>query len=148
MRTSITPIGTTEPPATRSVLLQSDGSRPTSQPGGQPGGQTRGPGLRPDVVSKRDEFSYQVPRVTRYHGSGIYWWPNGGIAAHVFQASTVNAGSTWLVIRDANGAEVYSRSLAESGSFLTKNGATGRWTVQVVYDGASGTVGFRVLRKI
>jgi len=136
MRTSIAPLGrTTDPPGARSALLQRDDP-------GHPGS-----GIRPDIVSNRDEFSYQVPRVSNYRGSGIYWWQNSGVAARISQASTVIAGTTRLVIRDANGAEVYSRSLAESGSFLTQNGASGRWTIQVMYDDASGVVSFRVLRK-
>jgi hypothetical protein len=125
----------TNPPATQSSLEHRDDS---------PGS---GAGIQPDITSRRDEFSYRVPRVTSYRGSGLYWWQNSGITAQVQQASAVSAGSMRLVIRDANGAEVFSRSLAEGGSFLTQNGVSGRWTIQVIYDDASGTVSFRVRRK-
>jgi len=126
---------TTDPPATRSSLLQRDDPhRPEA-------------GVRPEIVTNREEFSYRAPKVSGYHGSGLYWWPNGGHAANVHQASIVTAGNMRLVIRDANGTEVYSRSLADRGSFLTQNGATGRWTIQVVYDDAGGAVSFRVRRK-
>jgi len=106
-----------------------------------------GAGIHPDITSRRDEFSYRVPRVSGYSGSGLYWWQNSGVAAQVQQASAVSAGSMRLVIRDGSGAEVFARSLAEGGSFLTQNGASGRWTIQVIYDNAGGTVSFRVRRK-
>jgi hypothetical protein len=125
----------TDPPAALSSLEHRD-----DLPGS-------GAGIQPDITNRRDEFSYRVPRVSNYRGSGLYWWQNTGIAAQVQQASAVSAGRMRLVIRDANGAEVFARSLAEGGSFLTQNGASGRWTIQVIYDDASGTVSFRVHRK-
>lgn len=125
----------TDPPAAQPSLRHRDDS---------PGA---GAGVQPDITSRRDEFAYRVPRVANYRGSGLYWWQNSGIAAQVQQASAVSAGSMRLVIRDANGVEVFSRSLAEGGSFLTQNGVSGRWTIQVIYDDATGTVSFRVRRK-
>ena len=92
----------TDPPATQSSLEHRDDS---------PGS---GAGIQPDITSRRDEFSYRVPRVTSYRGSGLYWWQNSGITAQVQQASAVSAGGMRLVIRDANGAEVFSR-LARRG---------------------------------
>ena len=52
-----------------------------------------------------------------------------------------------LVITDANGTQVYSRSLSDNGTFVTADGVAGTWTVRVTYNGASGTVNFRVQKK-
>lgn len=120
---------------------------PAAQPFLEHRDETPGSGIQPDITDRRDEFSYRVRTVSNYSGSGLYWWHNSGLAAQVQQASSVGAGSMRLVIRDATGAEVFSRSLAEGGSFMTQNGATGRWTIQVIYKDASGTVSFRVRRK-
>jgi len=132
-------------PPTRGIATDPTVLRPSLEHRDEPRGL--GAGIQPEVTSRRDEFAYRVPRVSNYRGSGIYWWQNSGIAAHVQQASAVSGGMTRLVIRDHNGVEVFSRSLADGGSFMTQNGASGRWTIQVVYDGASGTVSFRVRRK-
>jgi hypothetical protein len=49
-----------------------------------------------------------------------------------------------LVLRDAAGTEVYSRSLAEDGTFSSSTGTPGQWTVRVIYGDADGTVNFRL----
>lgn len=104
-------------------------------------------GIQPQVLSETDDFFYQVPKLAGFVGSGIYWWRNTGPRASVHQATTVTAGRMTLVIRDANGAQVYSRSLGDPGIFVSANGVAGRWTIQVVYEEASGSVSFRAKRK-
>lgn len=103
--------------------------------------------IQPQIVNDPDDFFYQVPRVADYRGSGIYWWRNNGSYANVHQATTVTTGRIALVIRDANGAEVYSRSLADNGIFVSSGGAAGRWSIHIMYEGASGSVSFRAQKK-
>jgi hypothetical protein len=56
----------------------------------------------------------------------------------------VTAGSATLTIRDASGTQVYTRNLADNGTFLTNAGTSGSWTIQVVLTNMSGTINFRV----
>ena len=120
------------------LLLTGCGSNPTTAPT---------PGIQPQIVNLVDDFSYQVSNVKNFSGTASYSWQNTGIAANVNQATTVTNGTMMLTIRDANGTEVYSRSLADNGTFVTANGVTGAWTIQVTYMLASGTVNFRSQKK-
>jgi len=49
-----------------------------------------------------------------------------------------------LALLDANGAQVYSRSLADNGTYSSSAGTAGIWTVRVTYNAADATVNFRV----
>jgi hypothetical protein len=102
------------------------------------------PGIQPEIINATDNFEYQVTDVRNHSATASYTWQNTGPAATVDHSTTVTGGTATLVILDANEAQVYSRSLAESGSFPTVTGAAGGWTVRIIYDGASATVNFRV----
>ena len=105
------------------------------------------PGIQPQIANNPDNFQYQTSNVSKYSGSATYTWQNTGVAANVNQATTVTAGSISLVITDAAGTQVYSRSLADNGTYVTTDGVAGAWKIQVSYSGASGTVNFRVQKK-
>ena len=103
-----------------------------------------GPGIQPQIINQPGNFEYQVSDVQGYTGTISYTWQNNGTQANVNQATTVSGGSVTLRILDASGAQVYSRSLAENGTFATAVGQTGTWTVRVIYSGAiAPTVNFR-----
>ena len=106
-----------------------------------------GPGIQPQITNMPDDFAYQVSSVTNYTGVLSYSWRNTGAQANVNQATTVTAGSLTLSIRDAAGTEVYARSLADNGTFVTSAGDTGMWSIRVIYSGMSGTVNFRAQKK-
>jgi hypothetical protein len=105
------------------------------------------PGIQPQIANLTDDFSYQVSSVAKFSGSAPYSWQNTGISANVNQSTTVTSGSMTLVITDANGTQVYSRSLGDNGTFVTAAGVAGTWTIRVTYIGASGTVNFRAQKK-
>ncbi len=105
------------------------------------------PGIQPEIANLTDDFSYQVSSVTNFSGTAPYSWQNTGISANVNQSTTVTAGSMTLVITDANGTQVYSRSLSDNGTFVTADGVAGTWTIRVTYSGGSGTVNFRAQKK-
>jgi len=105
------------------------------------------PGIQPQIVNNPDNFAYQTSSVSDYSGSATYSWQNSGAAANVNQATTVSGGSMSVVVTDAAGTQVYSRSLAENGTFVTATGVAGTWQIRVVYSGASGTVNFRLEKK-
>ena len=108
------------------------------------GDSTTGPGRDPEVINTTDNFQYQVSDIQDFSGTQSYNWQNTGTTATVNQSAAIAAGSATLVLRDANGAQVYSRSLAEDGTFSTSAGAPGTWTVRVIYSGADATVNFRL----
>jgi hypothetical protein len=62
----------------------------------------------------------------------------------VDQSGTISAGTATLTIRDAAGTQVYTKSLTTTGSFVTSAGQSGAWTIQLVLNGVSGTLNFRV----
>jgi hypothetical protein len=107
------------------------------------GNSPTGPGIQPQVTNSPDNFQYQATSVTNYTGTLSYTWQNSGTLANVNQATTVTGGTATLVILDANNVQVYSRSLADNGTFATASGVTGAWTIRIVYSGASATVNFR-----
>jgi hypothetical protein len=75
------------------------------------------PGIQPEIINQPGNFEYQVSDVQGYTGTLSYNWQNSGVQANVDQSTTVSGGSVTLRILDATGAQVYSRSLAENGSF-------------------------------
>jgi len=102
------------------------------------------PGVGLQVTNAVDNFQYQVTSVQNYSNVAGYVWQNTGSTANVNQASTVIGGSMTVVLLDNAGTQVYSRSLADNGTFVTSTGVPGAWTIRVIYTGASGTVNFRV----
>lgn len=123
---------------TTALFLPGCGINPPSAPA---------PGIQPQIVNNADDFSYQVSNVADYSGTATYSWQNSGVSANVNQATTVNSGNMTLVIQDAAGTQVYARSLADNGTFVTSAGIAGTWTIQITYGGASGTVNFRAQKK-
>ena len=114
------------------ALVAGCGNNPTS------------PGVQPEITNSVDNFQYQVTGIRNYTHTATYHWQNTGATATVNQATTVTSGSATLVLLDAGGAEVYSRSLAENGTFVSTAGTPGAWTIRVTYSAASATVNFRV----
>lgn len=107
------------------------------------GSDSTAPGIQPEVINATDNFQYQVSAIQDYTGTQSYTWQNTGTTATVNQSASVSAGSATLVLLDANGAQVYSRSLADNGTFSSSAGAAGSWTVRVVYNSTNATVNFR-----
>ena len=102
------------------------------------------PGVQPEIANLVDNFQYQVTDVRNYTHVDSYVWQNTGAIANVNQSTTVTGGSATLVVLDADGVEVYSRSLADNGTFVSASGTAGSWTVRVTYSAASATINFRV----
>jgi hypothetical protein len=99
-----------------------------------------GPGIQPQIMNQTDNFEYQVSEVQGFTGTLSYPWQNSGTQANVNQATTVSGGSVTLRLFDASGTQVYSRSLAENGTFVTTAGQAGVWTIRVIYSGAVAPV--------
>ncbi len=102
------------------------------------------PGISPEIANVVDSFQYQVTDIRNYSHINDYTWQNTGTTANVNQSTAITGGTATLVILDADGTEVYSRSLGENGTFVTAAGVSGSWTIRVTYAAASATVNFRV----
>lgn len=98
------------------------------------------PGIQPEIINQPGNFEYQVSDVQGYTGTLSYSWQNNGVQANVDQSTTISGGSVTLRILDGTGTQVYSRSLAENGSFATTAGQAGTWTLRVIYSGAIAPV--------
>ena len=104
---------------------------------------TATPGRDPEIINATDNFQYQISDIQAYSGSQTYNWQNTGTTATINQSASIAAGTATLVLRDANGVQVYSRSLADNGTFSSSAGAAGTWTIRVTYSSVDATVNFR-----
>ena len=111
------------------------------------GGGLLAPELQPQVVNNIDDFQFQTTGVTNVTQTLTYQWRNTGTQANVNQACSISGGSATLVLRDSTGAQVYSRSLADNGTFQTAVGLPSAWSMQVIVTNVSGTLNFRVQKK-
>lgn len=103
-----------------------------------------GPTNQLEVANSPGTFEWQVSALDQVTQTLTYSWSNTGTEADVNQASSIGGGEASVRITDASGAEVYSRSLSQNGTFPTLTGTTGTWRITVTLDGATGTLNFRV----
>ncbi len=103
-----------------------------------------GPQNQLEVTNATDNFQWQVSALESVSQTLNYTWQNTGTSANVNQSASISGGSATLTIRDADGTEVYSRSLEENGTFQTTAGTSGIWSIDVVLSGTAGTLNFRV----
>jgi len=103
-----------------------------------------GPDNQLEVTNAADSFQWQVTSLDQVSQTLRYDWTQTGTTADVNQSAGPSAGSSMLRILDGTGTEVYSRSLAESGTFTTGQGTAGTWVIEVSLFDASGAVNFRV----
>ena len=104
------------------------------------------PVYQPQIVNIRNDFAYQVTGLDAFTSDVVYSWQSDGTAATVLQAPNVLTGTATLFIADGSGAQVYQRSLAENGTFMTTTGTAGTWTVRLKFTEASGDAAFRITK--
>jgi hypothetical protein len=107
-------------------------------------GNATAPQYQPQVVNLQNDFAFQVTALQNVSDNVQYTWKNDGTAASVNQSPSNLSGTVSLVILDATGTQVYARSLADNGTFMTTAGAAGNWTVRVRFSQANGAVNFRL----
>lgn len=104
-----------------------------------------GPENQLEVTNTTDNFQLQASALDNVSQTLSFEWTNTGTQANVDQSGAITGGSAILTIRDGAGAQVYTRSLAQTGSFQTPaGGSVGTWTITVSLSSASGTLNFRV----
>ena len=99
------------------------------------------------VINLRNDFTFQAAGLEEYTSDVVYSWQSDGTAASVVQTPTRLTGTAILFIEDGSGAQVYQRSLGDSGTFTTTAGVPGTWTVRLKFSEASGTATFRVTKQ-
>lgn len=110
------------------------------------GGDTNpiGPANQPEVANLQDNFQFQASNLTGTTQTLTYTWANTGMSANVNQSGTLSSGTATLTIRTPAGAQAYSRSLSETGTFATGTGTPGNWQIEVRLVNVTGTLNFRV----
>ena len=103
--------------------------------------------FQPEVRNLTDSFEFQVTSAKNVTQTLQYNWENTGTAGNVNQASSITKGSATLTIRDPQDTLVYTRNLAENGTFVTNAGVAGTWKIQVTLSGLDGTINFRVQKS-
>jgi hypothetical protein len=93
-----------------------------------------GPDNQLEVTNNTDTFQAQASNMVDITQTLTYTWQNTSTTANVDQSGAITGGSGTLLILDADGTQVYSRSLTE----------TGTWSIEVALSGTSGTLNFRV----
>ena len=101
----------------------------------------------PGISNTTDDFQFNLGNVSNYSTNGGYPWQNTGTSAKVTQSSSISSGSGTLQIRDPGGRIVYSKSLSEGGTVTTETGPTGEWRIDVLNNGVTGTINFRVQKN-
>ncbi len=101
-----------------------------------------GPANQLEVSNNPGFFSLQVTALDNVSQTLTYSWTNPGTTANVNQASSVSGGTATVSVMNASTAQVYSRNLADNGTFNTTTGTTGTWTVVVTLNEVTGTLNF------
>lgn len=103
-----------------------------------------GPGTVVDVGNTVDEFRWQFTATAGVTRTLTYTWTTTGPVADVIQGGGILTGAATIVIRDAGGTEIYSRSVAEAGTFQTASGTVGDWTVVFTLTDATAITSVRL----
>lgn len=100
--------------------------------------------FEPQIDNATDSFQLQATDVRDVSTTLTYTWRNTGTVANVNHSTTTTAGSARLVVRSANGTDVYDKGLVPSLNEQTATGMPGDWTIRLVLSNYSGTLNFRM----
>ena len=103
--------------------------------------------FQPEIRNLTDTFEFQVTNAKDVSQNLQYNWENTGTMANVNQDCRITNGSAQLLIRDAQNTIVYTRNLADNGTFVTNAGAAGTWEIAVSLSNFDGTINFRVQKR-
>ena len=110
------------------------------------GNDATAPRFQPEVTNLANSFGFQVTGLDGVTDNVEYTWRNDGTVANVNQSPSGLSGTVSLIILDAAGTQVYSRSLTDNGTFVTTAGTAGNWKVRVQFSAARGSVNFTLQR--
>ena len=110
------------------------------------GGTTIAP-FQPEIRNLTDTFEFQVTNARNVSQNLNYSWENTGAMANVNRDCSIADGSAQILIRDSQDTVVYTRNLADNGTFVTNAGVTGTWKIAVSLSNFDGTINFRVQKR-
>jgi len=106
-----------------------------------------GPSNQPEIANITDNFQFQASNLTGTTQTLVYSWTNTGTAANIDQSGAISSGQATVTIRDSSNAQVYSGDLRNTGTFVSSNGASGTWRIEVRLNDVTGTLNFRVQKR-
>ena len=92
------------------------------------------------VTNETDRFTIRIETMESFTEVLEYDWTSTASIATVVQASGIQGGIANVEIRDPEGLVIHSKSLRESGTFVTHAGRPGVWKVRFDFDKATGSV--------
>ena len=101
---------------------------------------------QPEINNATDTFEFQITAARNLDHSENYTWRNTGTQATINQACAITGGSATITISDSTGSVLYTRNLADNGTFQSSTGLAGPWTIRVVFSSLDGTINFRAQR--
>jgi len=109
-------------------------------------GEPYSSGKNLQVTNETNLFRFQVSDMKNYSQTFAFTWTTSSTTgAIVDQFGTISGGDATLVLKDASGTTVYSRSLKQNGRFTTDIGSAGHWTVQILMNKVSGSVALQAV---
>jgi hypothetical protein len=99
----------------------------------------------PEIANLTDNFQFQATGLSDVSTTVEYMWQNTGTTANINQSSVVSGGTAMLTVYDAASprVQVYNRTQADNGTFVTATGTTGMWLIRVTLTDVTGTLNFR-----
>jgi hypothetical protein len=102
--------------------------------------ETLGPDNHVDVTNLVGHFELTADNIQNVTTRMTYTWQNPGIYAAIQHRSFMPHGTTLLIIKDADGTEVYNGKLLYELDDRTLNGTPGEWTVIFSLDKSVGQI--------
>lgn len=100
--------------------------------------------FQPEIINDTDAFEFQITDARNVSTTLTYSWVNTGAQASVDHSTALDDGVASVVLRDANGTQVYSSGLKASGTEQSLAGTSGAWSVVVTFSNFDGTSNFRL----
>jgi hypothetical protein len=111
------------------------------------GGTPDGPAPRLEVNNDTDDFVFIAQSFDRLvTDTKRYIWNHTTPVAQVNEHSSIQQGQVSLVIRDANGTQLYSSETTGMGSFVTDAGTIQDWTIDVTMSHVRGDIFFTITK--
>ncbi len=100
--------------------------------------------FNPEIANNADNFQFQITGAKNLDHTEIYIWQNTSTRASINQSCAITGGTAAVTISDSTGAVLYTRNLADNGTFQSLEGIAGRWFIRVNFTNLDGTINFRV----
>ena len=102
--------------------------------------------FEPEIITDADAFQFQVTDAADVSTVVSYSWENTSTRVTINHSTATTSGQATVYVLDADSTQVYSSGLVASLNETSAVGATGVWTVRVVFADFTGTANFRIER--